>query len=68
MVDILHRVGIEAPIAKVYKTLTTLEGNRAWWDSTATGDAAGGGTLTFFKHDFQVVEATPDQRVRWKCV
>ncbi len=68
MVDILHRVGIGAPIEKVYQTLTSLEGNQAWWDSNARGDAASGGTLTFFKHDFRVVEATPNQRVRWKCV
>ena len=68
MVDILHRVGIGSPAEKVYKTLTTLEGNRAWWDSSATGDAAEGGTLTFFKHDFRVVEATPNRRVRWQCV
>ena len=47
MVDILHRVGIGAPIERVYKTLTTIEGNRGWWDSNATGDAAEGGTLTF---------------------
>jgi len=67
MVDILHRVGIEAPIEKVYKTLTTVEGNQAWWDSHATGDAAHGGILTFFKHDFRV-ETTPNQRVRWTCV
>jgi ferredoxin len=33
MSDILHRVGIAAPIEKVYQTLTTLEGNRGWWDS-----------------------------------
>ena len=50
MVDILHRVGIGSPAEKVYKTLTTLEGNKAWWDSNATGDAAEGGLLTFFKH------------------
>ena len=26
MVDIVHRVGIKAPIAKVYATLSTIEG------------------------------------------
>ncbi len=67
MVDILHRVGIAAPVAKVYETLTTLEGNRAWWDSNATGDARHGGVLTFFKHDFEV-EARPSELVRWRCV
>jgi uncharacterized protein YndB with AHSA1/START domain len=68
MVDILHRVGIGAPIEKVYRTLTTTEGNRAWCDSNASGDAKEGGTLTFFKHDFLVLETTPNRRVRWKCV
>ena len=67
MVDILHRVGIGAPIEKVYETLTSLEGNRGWWDSNASGDAASGGTLTFFKHDFRV-EVTPNERVKWRCV
>ena len=67
MVDILHRVGIGAPIDKVYATLTSLEGNRGWWDSNASGDATSGGTLTFFKHDFRV-EASPNERVRWTCV
>jgi hypothetical protein len=67
MVAILHRVGIGAPIDKAYATLTTLEGNRGWWDSRATGEAADGGLLTFFNHDFRV-EATPHRRVRWTCV
>jgi uncharacterized protein YndB with AHSA1/START domain len=40
MVDILHRVGIGAPIEKVYKTLTTIEGNKAWCVSNATGASA----------------------------
>ena len=69
MVDILHRVGIGAPIEKVYETLTTLEGHRGWWDANATGDAGEGGVLTFFKHfDFKVVETTHNALVKWKCV
>jgi uncharacterized protein YndB with AHSA1/START domain len=69
MVDILHRVGIDASVEKVYETLTTLDGNRAWWDSNATGDAKKGGVLTFFKgFDMKVVEATPNELVKWKVV
>jgi hypothetical protein len=69
MVDILHRVGIGAPVAKVYDVLTSLEGHRAWWDSGATGDAGQGGLLTFFKKcDMLVVEAKPNELVKWKCV
>jgi uncharacterized protein YndB with AHSA1/START domain len=67
--DILHRVGIDASLDRVYETLTTLEGNRGWWDSRARGEASKGGVLTFFeKVDFQVVEAVPGQRVKWMCV
>ena len=51
MVDILHRVGIGAPLERVYETLTSLEGNRAWWDSNASGDATSGGTYSFEQID-----------------
>ena len=67
--DILHRVGIDAPASKVFETLTTLEGNRSWWDSGATGDVGEGGVLTFFKgDDMKVVEARPGEIVKWKGV
>ena len=68
MPDILHRVGIAAPLDKVFTTLTTLDGNRGWWDSNATGDAKEGGELTFFRHVFKVIEALPNETVKWKCV
>jgi len=29
--DILHRVGIKAPLDKVYQALATPEGIAAWW-------------------------------------
>ncbi len=67
MVDILHRVGIGAPAPKVYDVLTTLEGNRAWWDSNASGDAKQGGVLTFFGHEFDVTETRPSELVVWHC-
>jgi uncharacterized protein YndB with AHSA1/START domain len=71
MVDILHRVGIDASIEKVYGALTTLEGNQGWWDSGAKGDAKQGGVLTFFKSaptDMKVLETRPNELVKWKCV
>jgi uncharacterized protein YndB with AHSA1/START domain len=67
MPDILHRVGIAAPAAKVYETLTTLEGNQGWWDSNAKGKATKGGELIFFGHVFKVVDARPGELVLWKC-
>ena len=69
MVNILHRVGIEASTEKVYQTLTSLEGNKGWWDSEAKGDAKKGGLLTFFKQvDMKVLETKPNELVKWKCV
>jgi uncharacterized protein YndB with AHSA1/START domain len=69
MPDILHRVGINAPVGKVYDVLTSVEGARAWWDASATGDAKEGGLITFFKKvDMKVLEAKPKELVRWKCV
>ncbi len=69
MADIVHRVGIGAPIEKVYEVLTSVDGARAWWDSGATGDAKEGGLITFFKKvDMKVVEARPNELVKWKCV
>jgi len=68
MVDIVHRVGIGAPIARVYETLTTLDGTRGWWDSSATGNTTKGGVITFFKKvDMKVLETKPNELVKWKC-
>jgi uncharacterized protein YndB with AHSA1/START domain len=69
MPDILHRVGINAPAVKVYGVLTSVEGARAWWDASATGDAKEGRMITFFKKvDMKVLEAKPNELVKWKCV
>jgi len=70
MPDILHRVGINASPEKVFEILTTIEGNRGWWDSGAMGDAKKGGTITFFKGllDTKVTETKPNELVSWKCV
>jgi len=69
MPDIIHRVGINAPVGKIYDILTSIEGARAWWDSNATGDANEGGVITFFKaFDMKVTQTKPNELVRWKCV
>jgi hypothetical protein len=41
MSDILHRVDIDAKPEQVFKALTTIEGLRGWWFSTATGSSIG---------------------------
>ena len=67
MPDILHRVGVAAPPQRVYQALTSLEGLRAWWIADTRGDPRPGGTIDFGFTDMQVVESTPDRRVRWRC-
>jgi uncharacterized protein YndB with AHSA1/START domain len=67
MVDILHRVGIDAEPQTVFTALATLEGVRSWWISTATGRADKGGTIDFGFCTMLVIDAEPGKRVRWRC-
>ena len=67
MPDILHRVGIAAPLTRVRGALATVEGLRRWWVSTASGDASPGGTIDFSFCRMKVLEAA-GHRVRWRCV
>ena len=45
MMDILHRVGIEAPVSKVYAALSTIEGIAGWWTKQTTGVSGPGGIV-----------------------
>jgi uncharacterized protein YndB with AHSA1/START domain len=74
--NIVHRVGIKAPISKVYGALTTIDGLAGWWTDDTTGTSERGGQIAFrfrtaagddiggFRMD--VLEVTPDRAVRWK--
>ncbi|MBF0663603.1 MULTISPECIES: SRPBCC family protein [unclassified Rhodococcus (in: high G+C Gram-positive bacteria)] len=73
MVDILHRVGIEAPVAQVYAALTTAERLAGWWTTDTRGDGDDvGGTLRFRfgagGFDMKVLELDPDTRVLWEVI
>jgi uncharacterized protein YndB with AHSA1/START domain len=78
MADILHRVGIRAPMGEVYKALATREGPAAWWSTDTQGESEVGGTLRFrFStpegkeiggFDMKVLELQPDRRVLWQVV
>jgi uncharacterized protein YndB with AHSA1/START domain len=73
MADITHRLGIAASASRVYESLTTIEGLRAWWTNDATGDPAPGGRLEFefgapdINIVMEVLTATPDAQVVWRC-
>lgn len=75
MADIIHRVGIKAPVSNVYKALSTIDGLAGWWTRKTTGDSSPGGTIAFRFHapggdeiggfDMDVRELTPNSQVRW---
>ena len=75
--DILHRVGIKAPLEEVYKALTTREGLAAWWTNNTQGDSKVGAVLQFrFSaggveiggFDMKILELRPSTRVLWQVV
>jgi uncharacterized protein YndB with AHSA1/START domain len=77
MVDILHRVGIKAPINEVYKALATRDGLARWWTLDTQGESKLGSSIKFrFSvdgtelgfFDMKVLELAPDQQVRWQVM
>jgi uncharacterized protein YndB with AHSA1/START domain len=77
MVDIVHRVGIKAPLDQVYRALATREGVASWWTTDTQGDGKVGGMLkTVFTADgkvlgsidIKVLELAPGKRVLWQVV
>ncbi|MGW4719636.1 SRPBCC family protein [Nocardia sp. NPDC004260] len=73
MVDILHKVGIEAPADEVYAALTTTEGLAGWWTADTKGNGGELGDLLEFRFaaggfDMRVRELDPGKRVLWEVV
>lgn len=76
MVDIIHRIGIKAPIAKVYAALSTVEGVAGWWTRDTTGESRTGGIVNarfvspkgdeVGKMEFEVVKLNPNTEVQWR--
>ena len=77
MIDIIHRVGIKAPLSKVYAALSTIEGVAGWWTTATTGVSKPGETIgfEFFTLNgeriggmtMQVALLDPDKQVQWRC-
>ncbi len=77
MVDIIHRVGIKAPVSQVYAALSTIKGLAGWWTKETTGDSKVGGVISFrfLTPDgkeiggmgMEVVALAPDVNVHWRC-
>ncbi len=70
MAEINHRVGIKAPLEKIYQLLTTDAGLAQWWTHDTKGAGPVGSTIEFRFNgggpDFTVAELVPDQLVRWQ--
>jgi uncharacterized protein YndB with AHSA1/START domain len=47
MAEILHKISIKAPPARVYQALATIDGLASWWTSTTSGESAPGKSITF---------------------
>ena len=67
MADILHRVGVKASPAKVFKALSTIDGLRHWWTIDTLGDPGNGGTIDFGFCTMKVVGFKTGKFIKWKC-
>jgi uncharacterized protein YndB with AHSA1/START domain len=78
VVDIIHRIGIKAPLSKVYQAVATAEGVAGWWtrDTTGSGSVGGKVNVRFRRRDgkeigqmdFEVTKLEPNREVRWRFV
>ena len=76
MADIIHRVGIKAPISKVYGALSTVEGVAGWWTKQTSGSSTRGGTISVRFHaadgkeigsmNMEVIALDPNKKVHWR--
>lgn len=74
MPDIVHRVGIKAPLSKVYAAVSSPDGVAGWWTKETTG--TGGSMEVVFRSPagkevgrmtFDVTRLVPNKEVHWRC-
>jgi uncharacterized protein YndB with AHSA1/START domain len=74
MIDIIHRIGIRAPVEEVYQAVASLEGVAGWWTRETSGEAGVGGSFTVVfredtvekgRMDLEVLELSPPKAVVW---
>ena len=76
MVDIIHKIGIKAPLSRVYAALSTVEGVAGWWTRETAGDTKTGESMQVLfrspdgtemgKMAFQLRDLEPNKSVRWQ--
>lgn len=77
MTNIIHRVGMKAPIAKVYEAVATAAGVASWWTKDTRGSATIGGMMEmiFFspegiekgRMEMEVLTLETNKKVQWRC-
>jgi uncharacterized protein YndB with AHSA1/START domain len=77
MINIIHRIGINASLEKVYEALSTIQGLAHWWTENVEGNEQIGGAINFIfkekngeikgKMVMEVLTLEPSKKVRWHC-
>lgn len=71
MADVLHQVGIQAPVGKVYAALTEESGLKSWWSehSEIRSEVGSLASVSFYNNavtfKFRIAELIPDSKVVW---
>src|SRR5262245_14933879 len=76
MADIIHRIGIKAPVGRVIEAVSTVAGVAGWWTRDTTGTSGPGGSMTARFSDpagkeigravFDVTKVDPNTAVHWR--
>lgn len=76
MVHINHRIGIQAPIQKVYDALATADGIANWWTKDTSGISEIGKNIVVKFHSpdgtvvgsmtIEILDLQKDKKVHWK--
>jgi uncharacterized protein YndB with AHSA1/START domain len=75
MIDIIHRIGIRAPVTEVYQAIASVEGVAGWWTRETSGEARVGGRINVCfrdrgvekgQMDLEVLNLSPAKEVQWR--
>jgi uncharacterized protein YndB with AHSA1/START domain len=74
MIDIIHRIGIKAPLSEVHAAVSTVAGVAGWWTKETSGESKVGGAMQVVfrkagdeigKMKFELLKSTPEEVV-WR--
>ena len=73
MYSIKHLFHVNAPIEKVFVTLTTIEELSNWWTKLTDGSTKVGDAVNFrfggdHLHKMKVIEVKTNEFVKWECI